>query len=127
MNRLLTLIFKGSDVDTRRRAACDLVRSLCRMFEGPVIENFSSYIQAMLQEYSINPKGNWKSKDAAIYLVTSLAAKGATQRHGITQTSELVNVTDFMKNHVFPDIESPNGKFNCARKTIVSNYLFNSQ
>ena len=38
-----------SDVDTRRRAACDLVRALCKSFEGPVIQNFSTYVQAMLQ------------------------------------------------------------------------------
>ncbi|CAD5113532.1 DgyrCDS2694 [Dimorphilus gyrociliatus] len=120
---------EGSDVDTRRRAACDLVRSLCRMFEGPVIENFSSYIQAMLQEYSVNPKGNWKSKDAAIYLVTSLAAKGATQRHGITQTSELVNIIDFMKTHVYPDIENPNVNENPVLKADAIKYVmvFRSQ
>lgn len=40
---------EGSDIDTRRRAACDLVRALCKSFEGPVIQNFSAYIQAMLQ------------------------------------------------------------------------------
>ena len=38
-----------SDVDTRRRAACDLVRALCKSFEGPVIQNFSTYVQGMLQ------------------------------------------------------------------------------
>lgn len=37
------------DVDTRRRAACDLVQALCKSFEGPVIQNFSQYVQALLQ------------------------------------------------------------------------------
>ena len=32
------------------------------------------------QEYAKNPSKNWKNKDAAIYLVTSLAAKGKTQK-----------------------------------------------
>jgi len=32
------------------------------------------------QEYSKNPSQNWKNKDAAIYLVTSLAAKAQTQK-----------------------------------------------
>jgi len=36
------------DVDTRRRAACDLVRALCKSFEAPVIQIFSSYVQHML-------------------------------------------------------------------------------
>jgi len=37
-----------TDVDTRRRAACDLVRALCKSFEAPVIQIFSSYVQHML-------------------------------------------------------------------------------
>jgi len=32
------------------------------------------------QEYSKNPSQNWKNKDAAIFLVTSLAAKAQTQK-----------------------------------------------
>ncbi|KAK2157652.1 hypothetical protein LSH36_187g00016 [Paralvinella palmiformis] len=99
---------EGSDIDTRRRAACDLVRALCKSFEGPVIENFSRYVQAMLQEYTKNPAQNWKNKDAAIYLVTSLAAKGQTQKQGVTKTSELVNILDFFNGHIAPDLQSPN-------------------
>ncbi|KAK2193331.1 hypothetical protein NP493_15g03058 [Ridgeia piscesae] len=99
---------EGSDVDTRRRAACDLVRALSKSFEGPVIQNFSTYVQAMLQEYAKNPATNWKSKDVAIFLVTSLAAKAQTQKHGITQTSELVNISDFFNSHIVPDLQSPN-------------------
>jgi len=37
-----------SDVDTRRRAACDLVQALTKVVEGPVIQNFSQYVQALL-------------------------------------------------------------------------------
>ena len=71
---------EGSDVDTRRRAACDLVRALCKSFEGPVIQNFSQYVQNMLADYAKNPAQNWKNKDAAVFLVTSLASKGSTQK-----------------------------------------------
>ncbi|KAF3817378.1 hypothetical protein GH733_012669 [Mirounga leonina] len=71
---------EGSDIDTRRRAACDLVRGLCKFFEGPVTGIFSGYVNSMLQEYAKNPSVNWKHKDAAIYLVTSLASKAQTQK-----------------------------------------------
>lgn len=70
----------SSDIDTRRRAACDLVRGLCKFFEGPVTAIFSGYVNSMLGEYAKNPGQNWKHKDAAIYLVTSLASKGQTQK-----------------------------------------------
>ncbi|WAR24262.1 LOW QUALITY PROTEIN: XPO2-like protein, partial [Mya arenaria] len=96
---------EGSDVDTRRRAACDLVQALCKVVEGPVIQNFSQYVQALLAEYAADPGQRWRSKDAAIYLVTSLAAKAQTQKHGITQTSELVNITDFYNSHIAPDLQ----------------------
>uniref|UniRef100_A0A8I5XVR1 Exportin-2 n=1 Tax=Rattus norvegicus TaxID=10116 RepID=A0A8I5XVR1_RAT len=99
---------EGSDIDTRRRAACDLVRGLCKFFEGPVTGIFSGYVNSMLQEYAKNPSVNWKHKDAAIYLVTSLASKAQTQKHGITQANELVNLTEFFVNHILPDLKSNN-------------------
>ncbi|KAG9332670.1 hypothetical protein JZ751_014768 [Albula glossodonta] len=99
---------EGSDIDTRRRAACDLVRGLCKFFEGPVTGIFSGYVNSMLQEYAKNPRVNWKHKDAAIYLVTSLASKAQTQKHGITQANELVNLTEFFVNHILTDLKSPN-------------------
>ncbi|XP_010129640.1 PREDICTED: exportin-2 isoform X2 [Buceros rhinoceros silvestris] len=99
---------EGSDIDTRRRAACDLVRGLCKFFEGPVTGIFSGYVNSMLQEYAKNPSVNWKHKDAAIYLVTSLASKAQTQKHGITQANELVNLTEFFVTHIQPDLKSAN-------------------
>lgn len=77
---ILPLPCPSSDIDTRRRAACDLVRGLCKFFEGPVTAIFSGYVNSMLAEYAKNPGQNWKHKDAAIYLVTSLASKGQTQK-----------------------------------------------
>ncbi|AWP02869.1 Exportin-2 isoform 3 [Scophthalmus maximus] len=99
---------EGSDIDTRRRAACDLVRGLCKFFEGPVTAIFSGYVNSMLAEFAKNPGQNWKHKDAAIYLVTSLASKAQTQKHGITQANELVNLNEFFVNHILSDLKSPN-------------------
>ncbi|XP_077991102.1 exportin-2-like [Glandiceps talaboti] len=99
---------EGSDIDTRRRAASDLVRALCKFFEQPVTQIFSHYVNQMLQEYVKDPAKNWKNKDVAIYLVTSIASKSKTQKHGTTQTSELVNVSDFCTGNIAPDIQSPN-------------------
>lgn len=43
---------EGSDVDTRRRAACDLVKVLSRYFEEKITEIFSSYVQVCILYYS---------------------------------------------------------------------------
>uniref|UniRef100_A0A803YKV7 Importin N-terminal domain-containing protein n=1 Tax=Meleagris gallopavo TaxID=9103 RepID=A0A803YKV7_MELGA len=114
---------EGSDIDTRRRAACDLVRGLCKFFEGPVTGIFSGYVNSMLQEYAKNPSVNWKHKDAAIYLVTSLASKAQTQKHGITQANELVNLTEFFVNHIQPDLKSASGKFTVNFHTLFRGCL----
>ncbi|XP_071494645.1 exportin-2-like [Diadema antillarum] len=98
---------EGSDIDTRRRSACDLVKALTKFFEAPVIEIFSNYVQLMLQGYSSNPDANWKQKDAATYLVTSIASKSKTERHGTVQVSELVNIPVFYTENILPDLQSP--------------------
>lgn len=64
----------------------------------------------MLQKYQENPSQNWRSKDAALYLVTSLASKGQTQKHGVTQSSELVDLFAFAEQHVLPELQH-NGEF----------------
>jgi len=45
-----------------------------------------------VQEYAKNPSQNWKSKDAAIFLVTSLAAKAQTQKVGLKKYYDCLNV-----------------------------------
>lgn len=97
---------EGSDIDTRRRAACDFVRGLCKYFEQPVIAIFSQYVTMLLELHSKDPARNWKSKDCAIYLVTSLAMKKQTAKHGATQASELVNLSDFFNNQILPELKS---------------------
>ncbi|XP_074027290.1 chromosome segregation 1 [Leptinotarsa decemlineata] len=98
---------EGSDVDTRRRAVCDLVNTLSQNFEKRIIEIFGQYLHVMLTKYAENPKQFWRSKDSALYLVTSLASRGSTQKHGVTQTSQLVNITQFCQQQVLPELERP--------------------
>jgi hypothetical protein len=42
---------EGSDVDTRRRAACDLVRVLSRYYEEKITGIFSSYVQVSVLHF----------------------------------------------------------------------------
>ncbi|KAK2727938.1 exportin-2-like [Artemia franciscana] len=99
---------EGSDVDTRRRAACDLVRALSKFFETKMTQVFGTYIQTMLASYAADPAKNWRNKDAAIYLVIALASKRATQKYGTTQTNPLVNLSDFFHQNIVPDLISTN-------------------
>ncbi|XP_035207759.1 exportin-2-like [Stegodyphus dumicola] len=115
---------EGSDVDTRRRAACDLVKALAKHFEAKITSVFSAYVNAMLQNYIKDPNTHWKSKDAAIYLVTSMTAKGQTARHGITQTNELVNTCEFFNIHILPTLQSPKiDEFPVLKADSIKYYL----
>ncbi|XP_017086670.1 exportin-2 [Drosophila eugracilis] len=99
---------EGSDIDTRRRAACDLVKTLSVNFEQKIFGIFGQYLEILLTKYKENPSVNWRSKDTAIYLVTSWASRGGTQKHGITQTSELVPLPEFCAQQIIPELERPN-------------------
>lgn len=81
----------------------------------------------MLGQYEANPQ-NWRSKDAALFLVTTLASRGSTLRHGTTKISELVNLEEFTSMHVLPELANPNSelklynavyKFNAVYKLFV--------
>lgn len=63
----------------------------------------------MLQNYDQKPSQNWRSKDAAIYLVTSSASKGQTQKHGVTQSSDLVPLPQFAIQQIEPELAKDNG------------------
>ncbi|KAI8432628.1 hypothetical protein MSG28_013614 [Choristoneura fumiferana] len=86
---------EGSDVDTRRRAACDLVRTLAVHYEDKMMNIFGQYVQLMLAKYAEQGGAAWRGKDAAMYLVTSLASRGATQASGVTRASPLVDLVRF--------------------------------
>lgn len=100
---------EGSDLDTRRRAASDLVKNLSQNFEEKIFGIFSQYLQLLLNKYKENPIANWRSKDTAIYMVISFASRGSTQKHGVTKSSNLVPLPQFCAEHVMPELERPDG------------------
>ena len=95
---------EGSDSDTRRRAASELVRALVDKFPSETTELFSGYVAALLAEAAAAPEAAWRAKDAAIYLVSALAVRGRTAAAGATSTNSLVNLQEFYAAHVAPEL-----------------------
>ena len=68
---------EGSDGDTRRSAATELLRGLRSMFDEPVTRICLGTVTTLLQEYSLDPVNKWIQKDVAvrfsklIYSITS--------------------------------------------------------
>ena len=101
---------EGSDSDTRRRAATNFLRQLMEQFEETVTNVVLKYVDHYLAEYSRNPTSNWKSKDTAVFLYSSIAAKGAvTAIQGVKSTNQFVNLIDFFKSNVANDLVSDSG------------------
>ena len=96
---------EGSDSDTRRRAATDFLGKLMEQFDQLVTTVVSRYIQHYLADFDKSPKSNWKSKDTAVYLFSSIAAKGVTTTsQGVKSTNQLVDVVDFFQKYVASDL-----------------------
>ena len=91
---------EGGDQETRRRAACELIKALASKFPQSCTAAIGGYVQQLLAQYSQNPSMFWKAKDCAIYLVLALAVKKKTNARGATEINELVDVTDFFNGHI---------------------------
>lgn len=89
---------EGSDLDTRRRVACELVKGLSTHFSQEVTSMFSMYVRGMMEKYALNPLENWKEKDCAIYLVIALSPK---QPPG----SSLVDIEQFFASAILPELQ----------------------
>lgn len=72
------------------------------------MEIFGGYLNILTAKYAENPKQNWRAKDTAMYLVTSLAARGKTEKLGVTQTSALVPIPMFCQQQIIPELERAN-------------------
>lgn len=64
----------------------------------------------MLQEYRVNPIGNWKAKDCAIYLTAALTVHGKSMSKGATVTNEFVDIPQFFRSDIQPELA--NGSVN---------------
>ncbi|XVE73690.1 hypothetical protein DITRI_Ditri11bG0139400 [Diplodiscus trichospermus] len=94
---------EGSDLDTRRRIACELLKGIATNYKKQVTDIVSIQIQNLLSCFASNPSANWKDKDCAIYLVVSLATKKAG---GTSVSTDLVDVQTFFTSVIVPELQS---------------------
>lgn len=93
MNNLIT----GSDVGTRRRGASDFLRALCRRpDESRILGILSGVLQSFLRESIADLTNNWLKKDVVYCLITAVAVKAETVKHGATVTSDLVSFINLL-------------------------------
>jgi len=95
---------EGSDSDTRRRMASELVNRLSERFPDTLMPALTQYITSLLQQYSADPQNKWKEKDIALQLAISLMAREVTAARGATKVNEMMDLHEFLKSHVAPEI-----------------------
>nr|XP_043618630.1 exportin-2 [Erigeron canadensis] len=93
---------EGSDLDTRRRIACELLKGIGGNYKEKITERVSAQINSCLALFNENPAANWKYKDCAIYLVVSLAIKRAG---GASVSTDLVDVESFFRSVIVPELQ----------------------
>jgi exportin-2 (importin alpha re-exporter) len=76
------------------------------------------------QQYQQNPQANWKSKDTAIYLLTSIASRGSTAQRGVTSVNVLVDIVDFFGKNVFADLQAAPGSVHPILTVDAIKYLY---
>ena len=96
---------EGSDSETRRRVACDLVKSLIKTSSARVIPIAMEVITSALSEYEGNKEKNEVMKDTAVALLTAVAVKQSSVSIGVLSLNEGVPLADFLGLHIIPELQ----------------------
>ncbi|KAK5779823.1 importin-alpha export receptor PWA37_001820 [Arxiozyma heterogenica] len=97
---------EGSDDDTRRKACTDFLKELKENNCTLVTKIFLNHMKYFFEKYQSNPVEFWKFKDLYVYLFTTLAINGSLSNNGVSSTNPLLDVLDFFKNQILPDLTS---------------------
>lgn len=128
-NEYIRSTLEGTDIDTRRRAATEFLRTLLRQFEVLVTKTVEKYITYYLQKFAQNPQDEWQSKNAAVYLFTAIAALGTvTTSQGVLTVNPHLNVVDFFQNNIANDLVDNSSAHPILKVDAISYlYTFRSQ
>ncbi len=118
---------EGSDEDTRRRAATSFLKKLMEQFEKPVTDVVMRYVDHFLAEYAKDRKANWKAKDTAVHLFSSIAAKGtSTAAKGVLSVNSNIDVLDFFQKNIAEDLTNADAEPLLKVDAIKYLYTFRS-
>lgn len=109
---------EGSDFDSRRKSATDFLRELKDVNTGMLTNIVLEYVKTFLEN-----KDDWRNKDMAVYLFSSLAAKGTITNVGVTSTNVLVDVVQFFADNIANDLTITGPSENPILKTDAIKYI----
>lgn len=109
---------EGSDQDTRRRAAGELVRALLKFFGPQISALCNGYIAAMLDQYRVSK--DWRAKDAALHLVLAVAVKSSSTAAGAGELNPHINIMSIFESHILPEVQ---GAENATSPIVLSDAI----
>lgn len=90
---------EGSDFDSRRKSATDFLKELKEINPELLTNSVMKYVNLFLSGLQ-----DWRNKDTAIYLFSSLATKGSVTNIGVTLTNVHVDVVKFFSDYIANDL-----------------------
>lgn len=102
---------EGSDSDTRRGAAVELVHALMQCFDTQISAILPRYVAQLLAAAKETPPQSLQCqrlKDAAVYLVIALVVKAQSRAFGVSEVRESVNIAEFFA-HIVDELVVPPG------------------
>jgi exportin-2 (importin alpha re-exporter) len=93
---------EGSDADSRRRSAAELVKGLSEQFEKEVGAIVLAHVTNMVGQWNKDKVGSWKHLEAAIPLITAISVRAQTRMRGVTILNSVVDPIHFFVSCVIP-------------------------
>jgi len=95
---------EGSNAETRRHAASTMVKGLTVNFEAAVSSTCMGLVESLMTEYGTDPENKWREKDAAIALLSSLAAKSSHRSKGVVEVNSHVDILAVLKTYIVSEL-----------------------
>lgn len=108
---------EGSDQDSRRRCAMELVRALMKFFGPQISQLCQVYIDSLLQDYAKTK--DWRCKDTALHLVLAVAIQSGTTTTGATELNPAINLMAIFDQHVLSELQQADVNHNEIVKADV--------
>ena len=97
---------EGSDQDTRRRCATELIRSLLKVNAGTTSSICFNYVGSMLSQYVTSK--DWRAKDAALHLMLAVSTTSSSVAQGVGELNPLTNLSEIFTLQVVPELQDLN-------------------
>jgi len=93
---------QGPEGETKRKAAYDFLKVLCRNFRPQLMESFLGLYGYLRSNYESNPNEFWYHMDTAIFIIGAISASRHSIWDGVIEVVEGFNLIEFLDTFILP-------------------------